>query len=74
MDRHAGAIASICVRRMQRISKHLIRDNANLLIIQTGRDLKHVYNDHVNTDMSYENFCELCHCCWQQKYGFVVTD
>jgi len=24
--------------------------------------------------MSYENFCELCHCCWQQKYEFVVID
>jgi len=34
---------------------YLIRDNANLLISfkQDGIDLKHVYNDHVNTDMSY---------------------
>jgi len=23
--------------------------------------------------MSYENFCKLCHCCWQ-KYGFVVIE
>jgi len=40
----------------------------------TNRMVKHVYNDYVNTDMSYENFCELCHCCCQQKYGFVVID
>ncbi|KYN28024.1 hypothetical protein ALC57_02564, partial [Trachymyrmex cornetzi] len=39
-----------------RIPKHLIRDNANLLILfkQDGTNLKHVYNDHVNTDMSYD--------------------
>ena len=36
-----------------KISKHLIRDNANLLILfkQNGINLKHVYNDHVNTDV-----------------------
>ena len=59
-----------------RIPKHLIRDNANLLIMfkQDGTNLKHVYNDHVNTDMSYEDFSELCRTCWQQKYGFLVID
>ena len=41
--------------------------NANLLK-QNGINLKHVYNDHINTDMSYENFCEVCRCCWQQKW------
>jgi len=34
-----------------------------------------VYNDHVNTEMFYEDFCDLLsHSCWQQKYGFVVID
>jgi len=58
-----------------KIPKHLIHDNANLLILfkQNGTNLKHVYND-VNTDMSYEDFCEPHRCCWQQKYGFVVID
>jgi len=39
--------------------------NANLLILfkQDGTNLKRVYNDHVNTDMSYENFCDLCRKC-----------
>jgi len=61
---------------MQSIRSCLIRDNANLLILfkQDDINLKHVYNDHVNTDMSYEDFCELCRNCWQQKYGFLVID
>jgi len=33
-----------------------------------------VYNDHVNTDMSYVDFSELYRNCWQQKYGFLVID
>ena len=36
--------------------------------------MKHVYNDHVNTDMSYDEFCALYGDCWQQKYGFLVID
>ena len=44
----------------------LIRDNANFLILfkQDGTNLKHIYNDHINTDILYENFCTLCHLCW----------
>ncbi len=51
-------------------------DNANLLILfkQNGTNLKRMYNDHVNTDMSCENFCDLCRKCWQQKYGFLVIN
>jgi len=53
----------------------LIQDNANLLILfKHGINLKHMYNDHVNTDISYEDFNELCRNCWQQKYGFLVID
>ncbi|KYM86339.1 hypothetical protein ALC53_04139, partial [Atta colombica] len=50
-----------------------IRDNANLLILlkQDG-NLKHVYNDHINIDTSYEDFCELYRCYWQQKYRVVI--
>ncbi|EZA60817.1 hypothetical protein X777_13017 [Ooceraea biroi] len=48
----------------------------NLLILfkQDGTNLKHVYNDHVNTDIPYNDFCALCRSCWQRKYGFVVID
>jgi len=59
-----------------RIPKHLRRNNAKLLILfkQDCTNLKHVYNDHVNTDMSYDEFCLLCRDCWQKKYGYLVID
>ncbi|EZA50296.1 hypothetical protein X777_11282, partial [Ooceraea biroi] len=62
--------------RTREYRKHLIRDNANLLILfkQDGMNLKHVYNDYVNTDMTYDDFCALCRACWQRKYGFVIID
>lgn len=76
MGRHSNVDCFYLSQTYAKIPKHLIRDNANLLILfrQDGTNLKHVYNDHVNTDMSYENFSTLCYTCWQQKYGFVVID
>ncbi|KYN20069.1 hypothetical protein ALC57_07575 [Trachymyrmex cornetzi] len=76
MGRHANVDCFYLCQTYARIPKHLIRDNANLLILfkQNGTNLKHVYNDHVNTDMSYDELYALCRDCWQQKYGFVVID
>jgi len=75
MDRHANVNCFYLCQTYAKILKYPIRDNANLLILfkQDDTNLKYVYNDHANTDMSYEDFCELCRC-WQQKYGFVVID
>ena len=76
MGRHANVDCFYLCQTYARIPKHLIRDNANLLILfkQDCTNLKHVYNDHVNTDMSYDEFCTLCSDCWQKKYGFLVID
>lgn len=58
------------------IPKQLVRDNANLLIIfkQDITNLKHIYDDHVNVDMPFEKFKEMCACCWSKPYGFMVLD
>jgi len=76
MGRHANIDCFYLFQTYARIPKHLIRDNANLLILfkQESTNLKHVYNVHENTDMSYDEFCALCRDCWQQKYGFIVID
>ena len=54
----------------------MIRDNCNFLIIfpQNICNLKHIYNNHVNTDMEFNEFQQLCHECWKEKYGFLVID
>ena len=75
MGRHANVDCFYLCQTYAKIPKHLIRDNANLLIFkQDGTNLRHVYNDHVNTDMSYDDFVALCRACWQRKHGFVVID
>jgi len=58
MGRHSNVDCFYLCQTYAKIPKHLIRDNANLLILfkQDCTNLKHVYNDHVNTDMSYDEF------------------
>jgi len=65
MGRHWHVDCFYLCQSYARIPKHLIRDNANLLILfkQAGTNLKHVYNDHVNIDISYQKFSELCRNC-----------
>ncbi|EZA55313.1 hypothetical protein X777_05155 [Ooceraea biroi] len=33
-----------------------------------------VYNDHVNADMTFEEFATLCRDCWRLRHGFLVID
>lgn len=58
------------------IPKQLVRDNANLLIIfkQDITNLKHIYDDHVNVDMPFEKFKDMCAHCWSKPYGFIAVD
>ena len=59
------------------IPKHLIRDNVNLLALfkQDDLNLRHVYDDHVNTDMTFQEFRDMCGACWNaEKHGFAVID
>ena len=60
-----------------RILKHLVRDNVNMLAIfrQDEMNLKHKYNDHVNTDKTFAQLKDLCLKCWNNdRYQFIVID
>ncbi len=57
-----------------KLLKHLLRENANFLILfrQDSLSLKHIFEDHVNPDMSYQKFLQLCKICWKDKHDFIV--
>lgn len=76
MGRHHCVDCFYLSQTYTRIPKHLIRDNANMLIIfkQDDLNLKHLYNDHVNTDVSFDEFKNICAECWKEKYGFLVIN
>lgn len=76
MGRHMCVDSFYLCQSYARIPKHLVRDNINFLVLfkQDEMNLKHIYNDHVNMDMSYETFRTMCMNCWGDNYGFIVID
>lgn len=76
MGRHKKVDSFYLCQSYAQAPKHLVRDNVNLLVIfrQDEMNLKHIWSDHVNTDMAFENFKKLCLQCWHDEHGFVVID
>lgn len=76
MGRHSDVDCFYLCQSYARIPKHLIRDNANFIILfkQDLANLRHVYNNHVNTDMTFDKFCKICNICWENDYGFLIVD
>lgn len=76
MGRHNNIDCFYLCQTYSKIPKQLIRDNVNFLIVfrQDLTNLKHIYSDHVNTDMPLETFLNMCSVCWKTRYGFLVID
>lgn len=77
LGRHRNIDCFYLTQTYARVSKHLIRDNCNFVILfrQDDMNLKHVYDDMgVACDMKFEKFRQFCLKCWNKKYGFVVID
>lgn len=74
MGRHKNIDMFYLCQTYTKVPKHLIRDNANFIIMfkQDELNIKHVYNDHVGTDMSFDQFRQMCGECWKNEYGFLV--
>lgn len=75
MGRHKGVDCFYLTQSYTRIPKHLLRDNVNLLLLfkQDELNLKHIYDEHVNNDMSFAQFKDVCNDCWNKgRHTFVV--
>lgn len=76
MGRHNNIDCIYIGQTYSKIPKQLIRDNVNFIIAfkQDDRNLRHIYNDQVGTDMSFDLFKNVCGKAWNDKYGFLVID
>lgn len=77
MGRHNGVDSFYICQTYSCISKQLVRDNANFLIVfrQDDRNLHHIYSDHVNVDMNFHSFKSLCSEIWSKgQNNFLVID
>lgn len=74
MCRHKNIDAAYLCQTYSRIPKQLIRDNCNVIVLfkQDDVNLKHVYDEHVSPDFTYEAFKAMCAMCWLDQFGFIV--
>ena len=58
------------------LPRQSIRNNCNRLILfkQTLRDVQSMYYDIGAYDMKYDEFKELCHKAWDEKYKYLCID
>lgn len=76
MGRHKFLDCFYLNQTYSKVPKQLVRDNANLLILfkQDDINLRHVYDEHVNTDMSWLKFREMCSKIWNEPYNYLVIN
>lgn len=76
MGRHRQIDCFYLSQTYSKIPKQLLRDNVNLLLIfkQDDVNLKHIYNEHVNTDIHWDTFKKLCSVIWHDPFNFLLIN
>jgi hypothetical protein len=76
MGRHRAVDSFYLCQTYAKVPKHLIRDNANLICLfkQDDLNLRHVYQDHVSPDVTFEQFKKICQLCWTEPHSFITID
>ena len=41
---------------------------------QDLKNVNHIFDDHVESDMTKEEFRQLCKAAWEKQHGFVIID
>jgi hypothetical protein len=74
--RHSNVDCFYLAQNYFKLPRQTIRENANFICLfpQDLKNLNHIYNDHVSTDMSKEEFRKLCKTVWERTHGFLVID
>ena len=74
--RHSNVDCFYLAQNYFKLSRQTIRENANFICL-FPRDLKnlnHIFEDHVGSDMIKEEFRQLCKVVWEKQQGFVFID
>lgn len=76
MGRHNHIDCFYLNQTYSKIPKQLVRDNANLIILfkQDDANLRHAYEEHVCSDMTWSTFRGMCAKIWNEPYNYVVID
>lgn len=76
MGRHKNIDSFYLNQTYSKVPKQLVRDNANLIVLfkQDEINMKHVYDEHVNVDMTWNDFRNMCSKIWSEPYSYLVIN
>lgn len=59
-----------------KVDMQVIRNNVNLLCVfkQNKHYTKRIYDDFVGSDMTFNEFENMCKTCWSEPYGFLTIN
>ncbi|CAK1593833.1 unnamed protein product [Parnassius mnemosyne] len=76
MGRHNNIDCFYFNQTYTKIPKQLVRDNANVIILfkQDDVNLRHIYDEHVGSDMTLFQFREMCSTMWSKPFNYIVIN
>ena len=74
--RHSNVDCFYLAQNYFKLPRQTIKENANFICLfpQDQKNVYHIYDDHVSTDMSMEYLKKLSKMAWSQPHGFFVID
>ena len=74
--KHSNVDCFYLAQNYFKLPRQTIRENTNFvcLLPQDLKNLNHIFDDHVGSDMTKEEFRQLCKTAWEKQHGFVVID
>lgn len=73
--RHNGIDSFYLTQTYVKAPKHGIRDNASMIVLykQDETNVRHVYQEHCQSDMTFADFKSMCSQCWNtDRYSFLT--
>ena len=73
--RHSNCSCFYISQNYFSLPRNSVRENSNFIILfpQNSKSVAHIYQDHC-TDISFQEFKELCETVWSEKYQFLTID
>ena len=74
--RHSNVDCFYLAENYLKLPRQTIRVNANFICLfpQDLKNLNHIFDDHVGSDMTKEEFRKLCNTSCENQHGFVIID
>ena len=75
-ERHSNVECFYFAQKYFKLPHQTIRENANFICLfpQDLKNLNQIFDDHVGSDMTMEEFRQLCKRAWEKQHGFVIID